>query len=313
MTQPSTRPVRFVVFASPKSGTTWIQKLIGAHKDMHCGESRLFGNYFNPANPTGPHITVEQTAMHLSGHLGLDRVDDRVRNGLTFDMIDAIAKRCAHETGASVYGEKFTPYPGTAEHAADMLAEYNPNVRIVHLVRDGRDVIVSGAAHRLNIARQRWASGKPGAAGDDLEAAQQLDDRVIPDVWFQHFLDNWIDVNTAMLEAVPMFGPVLRVQYEELLSDPDEQVLKLLRHIAEGSGVGVTPGQAKACVEAASFRNLTGGREPGEEDRQSFFRKGAAGDWKNWFTIDQMHEFDERAGELLEALGYDRGIAEQAA
>jgi len=280
---------------------------------MHCGESRLFGNYFDPSNPTGPHITVEQTAMHMVQHLGLDRVDDRLHHDLTFDMIDAIASRCAIETGASVYGEKFTPYPGTAEHAVDMLAKYDNSVRVVHLVRDGRDVIVSGAAHRLNIARQRWASGKPGTASDDLEAAQQLDDRVVPDVWFQHFLENWIDANTAMLEAVPMFGSVLRVQYEDLLSDPDEHALHLLRHIAEGAGVGVTPGQAKACVEAASFRNLTGGREPGEENRQSFFRKGTAGDWENWFTIDQMHEFDERAGELLEALGYDRGIAEQAA
>ena len=60
-------------------------------------------------------------------------------------------------------------------------------------------------------------------------------------------------------------------------------------------------------------RTLSGGREPGEEDRESFFRKGEAGDWENWFTIDQMHEFDERAGELLEALGYDRGVAERAA
>jgi hypothetical protein len=313
MIQATQRPIRFVIVASPKSGTTWMQKLIGAHKDLHCGESRLFGRYFDPTNPTGPHVTVEQTVNHLSRHLGLDHIDEQVCKELTFDIADAIAKRCANSAGATVYGEKFTPYPGTAEHAADMLAEYDRGLRVVHLVRDGRDVIVSGAAHRLNIARQRWASGQAGSASDDLEAAQQLDDRVIPDVWFQHFLENWIDVNTAMLEAVPMFESVLRLQYEELLGDTESQATKLLRHIADGSGVGVTPGQAKACVEAASFRNLTGGRDLGEEDRASFFRKGAAGDWKNWFTIDQMHEFDERAGELLEALGYDRGIAEQAA
>ena len=313
MTHQQDRPIRFVIVASPKSGTTWMQKLIGAHRDMHCGESRLFGRYFDPSNPTGPHITIEQTARHLSRHLGLGHADDGFCKQLTFDLADAVAVRCASHAGVSLYGEKFTPYPGTAEHAADMLAEYDPGIRLVHLVRDGRDVIVSGAAHRLNIARQRWASGKPGAGADDLEAAQQLEDKVIPDVWFQHFLENWIDVNTAMLEAVPMFRSVLRLQYEELLTDTEAQATKLLRHIAEGSGVSVTPGQAKACVEAASFRNLTGGREPGEEDRESFFRKGAAGDWKEWFTIDQMHEFDERAGELLEALGYDRGIAEQAA
>ena len=45
---------------------------------------------------------------------------------------------------------------------------------IVHLVRDGRDVIVSGAAHRLNIARQRWAGGMQGAGSEDLEAERGM-------------------------------------------------------------------------------------------------------------------------------------------
>ena len=31
--------LKFVVVASPKSGTTWVQRLISAHPAMHCGES----------------------------------------------------------------------------------------------------------------------------------------------------------------------------------------------------------------------------------------------------------------------------------
>ncbi len=316
MTDAMKRPIGFVVIASPKSGTTWMQKLISAHALMHCGESRLFGKYFDPSNPTGPHVTLEQTARHLTRHLGAEGVSEGFVRELTFDLADAVGRRCAEHAGAEHYGEKFTPYPGTAEHAVEMLAAYDPGVRVVHLVRDGRDVIVSGAAHRLNIARERWASGMygAGAAGsEDLEAAQQLEDQIVPDTWFEHFLTNWVDVNTTMLEAEDLFEHVLRVRYEDLLAEPEAQALTILRFIAEGSGVSVTPGQAAACVEASSFRALTGGREPGEEDRTSFFRKGAPGDWENWFTIDQMHAFDERAGELLEALGYDRGIAEQAA
>lgn len=313
MSTDTQRQIRFVVVANHKSGTTWMQKLISAHRDMFCAESRLFGKFNDPANRTGPAITVEQTVAHLSRHLGIEGPNDQFNRELTFDIADTIARRCMLQTGKPHYGEKFTPYPGTAEHAIEMLAAYDPSIRVVHLVRDGRDVIVSAVAHGLNIARQRWAAGAKGASSADLEAAQQLEDRVIPDDWFELTLSSWIDVNTAMLEASPMFENVLRVRYEDLLVDPEEHAISMLRFIAEDSGVSVTPGQGVACLEEASFRTLSGGREPGEEDRESFFRKGVAGDWENWFTIDQMRTFDERAGELLEELGYDRGFAERAA
>lgn len=308
----SRRPLGFVVVASPKSGTTWLQRLISAHPEMHCAESRLFGLYYDPTNPTGPHTTIEQTTHHMLRHLSPPETSADLGDALTFAIVDAIATTCAQEGAVRLYGEKFTPYPGTAEHALEMLARYDDTMPIVHLVRDGRDVIVSGAAHRLNIARQRWAGGVHGAGSEDLEAAQQLADRVIPDKWFEHFLTNWADLNAAMLESEPMFRNVLRVGYEDLLAEPEAQALAILRHIGAAREVPVTPGQAEACVRAASFESLSGGRSRGEEDSASFFRKGVAGDWENWFTIDQMHAFDERAGELLERLGYDRGAREYA-
>lgn len=309
----SARALGFVVVASPKSGTTWLQRLISAHPALHCGESRLFGLYYDPTNPTGPHTTVEQITRHMLRHLAPPAEAGDLSETLTFRIIDAIASTCAAQGGVSLYGEKFTPYPGTAEHALDMLARYDEDIPIVHLVRDGRDVIVSGAAHRLNIARQRWAGGLHGAGAEDLEAAQHLADRVIPDRWFEHFLNNWTDLNTAMLDAEQLFRSVLRVSYEDLLAEPETHALSILRHITQNASVAVTPGQAEACVRAASFEALSGGRAKGVEDPASFFRKGVAGDWENWFTIDQLHAFDERAGELLERLGYDRGAREHAA
>ena len=51
---------------------------------------------------------------------------------------------------------------------------------------------------------------------------------------------------------------------------------------------------------------MTKGRERGQEDTRSHFRKGIVGDWVNHFDIAAWRACDEIAGTLLEQLGYDR-------
>jgi hypothetical protein len=59
------------------------------------------------------------------------------------------------------------------------------------------------------------------------------------------------------------------------------------------------PSIVEACVEATAFDRLSGGRMPGEEDRN-----GVVGDWENWFTPEQQAAFDEAGGKLLTELDY---------
>jgi Sulfotransferase domain len=62
-------------------------------------------------------------------------------------------------------------------------------------------------------------------------------------------------------------------------------------------------------VEENSFEQLTGGRQRGTEDSNSFFRKGMAGDWKHYFTKDDKQVFKQEAGELLIRLGYEKDLS----
>ena len=59
-------------------------------------------------------------------------------------------------------------------------------------------------------------------------------------------------------------------------------------------------------VGAASFEKLSKGRERGQEDPASFFRKGVSGDWRNLFTERDKQIYKEEAGELLIKLGYEK-------
>ena len=60
-----------------------------------------------------------------------------------------------------------------------------------------------------------------------------------------------------------------------------------------------------AVVERFSFANQAQ-RQPGDEDVESFVRKGIVGDWKNAFTREAAERFDHYAGRELIALGYEQ-------
>jgi len=68
-------------------------------------------------------------------------------------------------------------------------------------------------------------------------------------------------------------------------------------------GTGV-PHVDKNILENQSFFNLSGGRKPGEEDKEAFYRKGIIGDWKNYLTDTQNKEFCKKHEKLMQMLGY---------
>lgn len=56
------------------------------------------------------------------------------------------------------------------------------------------------------------------------------------------------------------------------------------------------------------FAKKANGRKRGEENQQHHYRKGVAGDWRNYFTPLVTDLFKERYGALLIQLGYERDL-----
>jgi hypothetical protein len=226
---------------------------------------------------------------------GLTPADTSFYRTALFNLVDALAFTSLSTVGKSTYGEKLTPYRGTAGHVVELLHEYNPGIRFVNLTRDGRDVIVSGAAQWLNLRLRR----APAEGKAVFEKA--LRERALWPEDFEMFLDHWTDAVAAGLKARELFGNYREISYERFIAEPMAQTAELFDFLGLDSG----PDMVRSCVEAAAFDKLSGGRRRGQEDPNSFFRKGEVGDWKNWFTRAHRDLFASRAGHLLEALGYD--------
>jgi hypothetical protein len=99
-------------------------------------------------------------------------------------------------------------------------------------------------------------------------------------------------------EALP--ERYLAIRYEDLAAEPAPVLTRVLDFLGAEAG----PEVLAACLGAGSFQTMSGGRAAGQESRDSFFRKGVAGDWKNHFTAETALLFEEKAGEWLERYGY---------
>ena len=89
------------------------------------------------------------------------------------------------------------------------------------------------------------------------------------------------------------------VRYEQLVDQPTTK----LAEIAAFLGFPTEQRLIERIVQANSFERVSG-RRRGAEDTSSHMRKGIVGDWENSFSRNQRDQFMDKAGGLLEELGY---------
>lgn len=88
--------------------------------------------------------------------------------------------------------------------------------------------------------------------------------------------------------------------YEACLLDPYSELRKILLSFDRSD---CSDEKLKSIVEQHSFESQSS-RKRGEEDVNSFIRKGIAGDWKNYFNKEASEIFLHHCGEELILLGY---------
>jgi hypothetical protein len=186
-----------------------------------------------------------------------------------------------------------------------------PEARVIHIIRDGRDRTVSSMHRGWRRASQGYLhrlSREELARGEALRGSPQglTKTGVFTEERLRQAARHWrLLVGRAIEDGPALFGDrYAEVRYEDLLEHPHQEVRRLLAFL----GVHTEGKLVERCVSSASFEKLSKGRERGQEDPSSFYRKGVAGDWKNYFTEEDRRIFKEEAGELLIRLGYERDL-----
>ncbi|MEW6667467.1 MAG: sulfotransferase [Thermodesulfobacteriota bacterium] len=273
----------FLIVGCPKSGTTWVQNTLNGHPDIFCGgESnikllgRLLGQLRIAYNQDIS--TINKTYIGQEGGFALFR--ERDLDVLFLSAVGLLFNNLAEQSHAACLGFKNPDQLDCMEITSSLY----PNMKYLHIIRDGRDVTVSGWFHNLRTEEESFRRLFPG---------------------FRHYAESCAQAWDQKIRKARAFGRenprrYLEFRYEDLHQEPEVALGRILSFLE----VDASPESVARCLEAGSFQRVSKGRNRGEEDRGSFFRKGIVGDWRNHFDEAGLRVFMRHAGSLLRDLGY---------
>lgn len=169
-----------------------------------------------------------------------------------------------------------------------------PDSRHFFVLRDLRDTLVSGY-FSLKLSHPEY---KLDAVNAMRARLREMD----LEPGLMHTLNDWVPANAEIQRSWLESGePIIR--FEDVLGDERGVLEEVLLEQCE---LGISRRRLRKAIERESFERLSGGRAPGEEDIAAHYRKGVAGDWRNYFNEPLKEAFKERYGDLLVQAGYER-------
>ncbi len=190
-----------------------------------------------------------------------------------------------------------------ADATISTLREIYPRSKIIHIIRDPRDVVISTLFHAY---RDFVKAGENNWITDLIDQTEVAEDSSSIEEYFTDFVhqttESWVDiVNTFHHTGKEIYGTDYKVvKYEDLVADPHRWISELFAFVSLDN----SPEVVAEIVEQTSFNALSNGRMAGEQDKNSFFRKGEPGDWVNYFSPKEQAVVAEVAGEIMRDFQY---------
>ncbi|HUF70201.1 MAG TPA: sulfotransferase [Longimicrobiales bacterium] len=263
------------IIGAPRSGTTWLQAMVGAHPRVCTAqELKVFDLFTAPWEHSWQRlIDLQQSAGGGPRGLRIVWSDEEFYRVLSDLLKDIYGRVLQSKPGADVVLDKS---PGYSRHIAH-IQRLIPHVKFIHVVRDGRDVAAS-----LRVASRGWARAWAPSA---IDSAATL--------WKSMVLD---------ARAARRLGPdhYLELRYEQLRSDGPASLLEVFAFV----GVPATAEDAGAIYEQHTIERMRDSAGHPFALPRDFFRNGRAGGWRDELSARERYAFDAAAGDLLRELGY---------
>jgi len=297
---------KFFIFGHARSGTTLLTRLARLHPEVHCN----YQAHFFTRQPLLKSLVNSSEAEEW-----LTRKSNRWNQGRDLSPLvmravaDFIMEREAAREGKMIVGDKSPSSTIHGQAVRDLYSVY-PDAKLVNIVRDGRDVLIS-ERFRNFVEESKFLTSEDkriiAALKNDSAPFAKGAHSIFTEAFIRRVAGGWVK-NLAETddEGRRLFGEnYLDLRYEDLLIQPFKEMSKFWKFLGVKE---VDPSFDKILHDEMSSNPDEEWQSKRNEGIASFLPKGQAGNWARLFTEKDKTLFKDVAGELLIKWKYEKDL-----
>ncbi len=297
---------KYFIFGHARSGTTLLARLVRVHPVVHCNWQAHF--FTRP-----PFLSSLVSDPEVSEWLS--RRSNRWNQGRDLSPLvmraaaDFILEREARNAGKTIVGDK-SPNNLLNGQAVHNLAEIYPDAKLLFIVRDGRDAVLSHQVQKFIDLPDQLTPEESAIRGSVINSPHQFssDKRsIFSKSGLSNAAQDWVDnvSETHQLGSEIFKENYLSLRFEDLVDDPKASLDQIWRFLGGDTDI---PGLDEALINELSQNPDADWQREKHQQVASIIRKGLPGSWRDVYTIDDVRVFKEIAGDTLIEWGYEKDL-----
>ena len=297
---------KFFIFGHARSGTTLLMRLLRLHPEVHCN----YQAHFFTRQPLLKSLVNTPEAEDW-----LTRKSNRWNQGRDLSPLvlrataDFMMERGAAKEGKRIVGDKSPSSTIHGQAVRDMHSIY-PDAKLIYIVRDGRDVLISERFRNL-VEESKFLKAEDKRIIEELRKDQTPFTNgtrsIFTEAVIRRVAKGWVtNLRETDEEGKRLLGHhYCSLRYEDMLEQPFEELSRLWEFLDVKE---IDPSlEGKIIAEMASNPDEDWQAKRNEEIA-SFLPKGHAGNWERLFTAHDKTLFKEVAGEMLIKWNYEKDL-----
>lgn len=297
---------KFFIFGHARSGTTLLMRLVRLHPEVHCN----YQAHFFTRQPL-----LKSLANTPEAEEWLTRKSNRWNQGRDLSPLvlraaaDFIMEREALKEGKMIVGDKSPSSTIHGQAVRDMHSIY-PDAKLVYIVRDGRDVLISERFRNL-VEESKFLNAEDKRIIEELRKDQTPFTNGTRSIFTENVIRRvargWVtNLQETEEEGKRLFGDhYCSLRYEDMLAHPFEELTRLWKFL-DVKSIDISL-EERIKVEMASNPDEKW-QAKRNEGIASFLPKGHAGNWERLFTERDRALFKEVAGDMLIKWNYEKEL-----